>query len=39
VPIQVANDTIGAVGSAGSTLDVDDACARAGVAKVADLLK
>ena len=39
VPIQVGNDTIGAVGSAGSTLDVDDACAKAGVAKVAHLLK
>jgi uncharacterized protein GlcG (DUF336 family) len=39
VPIQVGNDTIGAVGSAGSTLETDDACARAGIAKVADLLK
>ena len=39
VPIQVGNDTIGAVGSAGSTLETDDACAKAGVAKVADLLK
>jgi len=39
VPIQVGNDTIGAVGSAGSTLDTDDACAKAGIAKVADLLK
>ena len=39
VPIQVGTDTIGAVGSAGSTLDVDDACAKAGVAKVAHLLK
>ncbi len=39
IPIQVGTDTIGAVGSAGSTLDIDDACARAGVAKVADLLK
>ena len=39
VPVQVGTDTIGAVGSAGSTLDVDDACAKAGVAKVADLLK
>jgi uncharacterized protein GlcG (DUF336 family) len=39
VPVQVGNDTIGAVGSAGSTLDVDDACAKAGVAKVAHLLK
>ena len=39
IPIQVGNDTIGAVGSAGSTLDIDDGCARAGVAKVAELLK
>ena len=39
VPVQVGNDTIGAVGSAGSTLDIDDACSKAGVAKVADLLK
>ena len=39
VPIQVDADTIGAIGSAGSTLDVDDGCARAGVAKVAHLLK
>ena len=39
VPVQVGNDTIGAVGSAGSTLDTDDACAKAGIAKVADLLK
>jgi uncharacterized protein GlcG (DUF336 family) len=37
VPIQVGNDTIGAVGSAGSTLETDDACAKAGIAKVADL--
>ena len=39
VPIQVGNDTIGAVGSAGSTLEVDDGCARAGIAKVSHLLK
>jgi uncharacterized protein GlcG (DUF336 family) len=39
VPIQVGNDTIGAVGSAGSNLEQDDACAKAGIAKVADLLK
>jgi uncharacterized protein GlcG (DUF336 family) len=39
VPIQVGNDTIGGVGSAGSTLEIDDACAKAGIAKVADLLK
>lgn len=39
VPIQVGNDTIGAIGSAGSTLETDDACAKAGIAKVAELLK
>jgi uncharacterized protein GlcG (DUF336 family) len=39
VPIQVGNETIGGVGSAGSSQDMDDACARAGIAKVADLLK
>ena len=39
VPIQVGDDTIGAVGSAGSTLETDDACSKAGIAKVADLLK
>jgi uncharacterized protein GlcG (DUF336 family) len=39
VPIQVGNDTIGAVGSAGSTLETDDACSKAGIAKVAHLLK
>ena len=39
VPIQVGTDTIGAVGSSGSSQEMDDACAKAGVAKVADLLK
>jgi uncharacterized protein GlcG (DUF336 family) len=39
VPIQVGNETIGAVGSAGSIQVQDDACAKAGIAKVADLLK
>ncbi len=39
VPIQIGEDTIGAVGSAGSTLDTDDACAKAGIARVAHLLK
>lgn len=39
VPIKVGNDTIGGVGSAGSSLEQDDACARAGVAKVAEFLK
>jgi uncharacterized protein GlcG (DUF336 family) len=39
VPIQVGNEIIGGVGSAGSNQEQDDACAKAGVAKVADLLK
>ena len=39
VPIQVGNETIGGVGSSGSNQQQDDACAKAGVAKVADLLK
>ena len=39
VPIQVGNETIGAVGSSGSNQETDDACAKAGIAKVADLLK
>jgi uncharacterized protein GlcG (DUF336 family) len=39
VPIQLGKETIGAVGSAGSNLEQDDACAKAGVAKVADQLK
>src|SRR2546422_4935809 len=39
VPIQIGNDVIGGVGSSGSSQEGDDACAKAGVAKVADLLK
>lgn len=39
VPIQVGSDVIGGVGSSGSSQPQDDACAKAGVAKVADLLK
>ncbi|MBV9506853.1 MAG: heme-binding protein [Acidobacteriia bacterium] len=39
VPIQLGNEIIGAVGSSGSNQQMDDACAKAGVAKVADLLK
>ena len=38
VPIQVGTDVIGGVGSSGSSQQQDDACARAGVAKVAELL-
>jgi len=39
VPIQAGNDTIGGVGSSGSTQEMDEACAKAGVAKVESLLK
>ena len=39
VPIMAGNEIIGGVGSSGSSQDQDDACAKAGVAKVADLLK
>jgi uncharacterized protein GlcG (DUF336 family) len=39
VPIQVGNETIGGVGSSGSSQEMDDACAKAGIAKVANLLK
>ena len=39
VPVQIGSETIGAVGSSGSGQDVDDGCARAGIAKVASLLK
>jgi uncharacterized protein GlcG (DUF336 family) len=39
VPITVGAEVIGGVGSSGSSQEMDDACARAGVAKVADLLK
>jgi uncharacterized protein GlcG (DUF336 family) len=38
VPINVGDETIGAVGVSGSTQAGDDACARAGVARVADQL-
>jgi uncharacterized protein GlcG (DUF336 family) len=39
VPILAGNEVIGGVGSSGSSQEMDDACARAGVAKVADQLK
>ena len=38
VPIQVGTEIIGGVGSSGSSQETDDACARAGIAKVAELL-
>ncbi len=39
VPIVAGNEIIGGVGSSGSSQEQDDACAKAGLAKVADLLK
>ena len=39
VPIQIGDEVIGGVGSSGSNQDNDDACAKAGVAAVAALLK
>jgi uncharacterized protein GlcG (DUF336 family) len=39
VPIVLGNEVIGGVASSGSSQDQDDACAKAGVAKVAELLK
>jgi len=39
VPINVGNDTIGAIGVSGQSQTGDDACARAGIAAVADQLK
>src|SRR5262245_34242752 len=39
VPIQVSGDTVGGVGSSGSSQQQDDACAKAGIAKVAEQLK
>jgi uncharacterized protein GlcG (DUF336 family) len=38
-PILAGNDTVGGVGSSGSSQEQDDACAKAGIAKVADQLK
>ena len=39
VPIKVGQETIGAVGVSGSSSQGDEACATAGIAKVADQLK
>jgi uncharacterized protein GlcG (DUF336 family) len=38
-PIQIGSEVIGGVGSSGSSQEQDDACARAGIEKVAALLK
>ena len=37
VPIQAGGDTIGGVASSGSAQEQDDACAKAGIAKVAEM--
>jgi uncharacterized protein GlcG (DUF336 family) len=39
MPISVGTDTFGGVGSAGSNQETDEGCAKAGIAKVANLLK
>ncbi|HMI97174.1 MAG TPA: heme-binding protein [Micropepsaceae bacterium] len=39
VPIKMGEETIGAVGSAGSTLEQDDTCARTGAAKAEAMMK
>jgi uncharacterized protein GlcG (DUF336 family) len=39
VPILVGNEVIGGVGSSGSSQTQDDACAKAGLARVTELLK
>lgn len=39
IPIQVSGEVIGGVGSSGSNQETDEGCARAGLAKVADILK
>ena len=39
VPITIGTEIVGGVGSSGSSQTQDDACAKAGLAKVADQLK
>ncbi len=39
VPIMIGNDAIGAVGVSGNSQTGDEACARAGIAKIQDQLK
>ena len=39
MPIQIGDEIIGGVGSSGSSQPQDEACAKAGIAKVAHLLK
>jgi uncharacterized protein GlcG (DUF336 family) len=39
VPIRIGSETIGAVASSGSSQEQDEACARAGISRIADALK
>ena len=39
IPIQVGSEIVGGVASSGAGMEQDDACARAGLAKVASQLK
>ena len=39
VPIQAGGDTVGGVASSGSSQETDESCAKAGLAKVADMLR
>ena len=39
IPIQAGGEVIGGVGSSGSSQETDEGCAKAGLAKVADILK
>ena len=39
MPIQVAGEVIGGVGSSGSSQETDEGCAKAGLSKVADQLR
>lgn len=39
LPIQAGTEIIGGVGSSGSSQETDEGCAKAGLAKVADVLK
>ena len=39
LPVKIGNETIGAIGVSGSSTEGDEACAKAGIEKVADQLK
>jgi uncharacterized protein GlcG (DUF336 family) len=38
-PVQIGTETIGGIASSGASQEMDEACAKAGIAKVADQLK